>query len=125
MTEGELWLSMMWRSTKALDAAANELGWEPIPGRFHLFAVDIDQITFISYDPVAESQHVAMWPPGREFMRPHDTATSLGDPEPVSDSSRPASLPLQVPVDPADREVGDRGRVRERRNGALENRPLL
>lgn len=126
--EGDLWLSLMWQSTKALDllrdprilvhsvitsrdgtegefkirgtaraeddggvqrryadAAASELGWEPIPGRFHLFAVDIDHITFISYDPVAESQHVAMWPPGREFVRPHDSATSLGDPEPVSD----------------------------------------
>jgi hypothetical protein len=47
--------------------------------------VNIDQITFISYDPVAESQHVAMWPPGREFIRPHDTPTSLGDPEPVSE----------------------------------------
>ena len=126
--DGDLWLSLMWQSTKALDllrdprilvhsvitsrdgtegefkirgtaraeddggvqrryadAAASELGWEPIPGRFHLFAVDIDHITFISYDPVAESQHVAMWPPGREFVRPHDSATSLGDPEPVSD----------------------------------------
>lgn len=126
--DGDLWLSMMWQSTKArdllrdprilvhsvitsrdgsegefkirgtiraendpdvqrryADAAAIELGWEPVPGRFHLFAVDIDQITFISYDPVAESQYVAMWPPGREFVRPHDTPTSLGDPEPVSD----------------------------------------
>jgi hypothetical protein len=126
--DGDLWLSMMWLSKKALDlmrdprilvhsvitsrdgsegefkvrgtaraehdagvqrryadAAASELGWEPVPGRFHLFAVDIDEITFISYDPVAESQHVAMWPPGREFVRPHDTPTSLGDPEPVSD----------------------------------------
>jgi hypothetical protein len=126
--DGDLWLSMMWQSTKArdllrdprilvhsvitsrdgsegefkirgtartendaavqrryADAAARELGWEPVPGRFHLFAVDIDQITFISYDPVAESQHVAMWPPGREFIRPHDTATSLGDAEAVSD----------------------------------------
>jgi Pyridoxamine 5'-phosphate oxidase len=80
--DGDLWLSMMWQSTKALDllrdprilvhsvitsrdgsegefkirgtarvennadvqrryadTAASELGWEPIPGRFHLFAV--------------------------------------------------------------------------------------
>ena len=127
--EGELWLSMMWHSTKALDllrdsrilvhsvitnrdgvegefklrgtarpendssvqrryadAVAATLGWDPQPGRFHLFAVDIGQVTFITYDPGGSGdQHVAMWPPAREFIRRATSPTSVADPEPVSD----------------------------------------
>jgi hypothetical protein len=130
---GELWLSMMWQSTKArdllhdprilvhsvitsrdgtqgefkirgntrveddpavqrryADAVAASLGWDPQPGRFHLFAVDISQVTFITYDPSGSGdQHVAMWPPGREFIRRGTSATSVGDPEPVSDIIQP------------------------------------
>lgn len=126
---GELWLSMMWQSTKArdllhdprilvhsvitnrdgaegefkirgtarveddtaaqrryADAVAASLGWDPQPGRFHLFAVNISQVTFIAYDPSGSGdQHVAIWPPGREFIRRGTSATSVGDPEPVSD----------------------------------------
>jgi Pyridoxamine 5'-phosphate oxidase len=66
------------------DAVAANLGWNPEPGRFHLFAVGIRQVTFISYDPPTGDQHVAMWPPGREFVRRATSATSVGDPEPVS-----------------------------------------
>ena len=127
--DGELWLSMMWQSTKArdlphdprilvhsvitsrdgaegefkirgtarvendqavqrryADAVAASLGWNPQPGRFHLFAVNISQVTFITYDPGGSGdQHVAMWPPGREFIRRGTSATSVGDPEPASD----------------------------------------
>jgi Pyridoxamine 5'-phosphate oxidase len=126
---GELWLSMMWQSTKArdllrdprilvhsvitsrdgaegefkirgtaraendqgmqrryADAVAASLGWNPQPGLFHLFAIDIGQVTSIAYDPGGSGdQHVAMWPPGREFIRRGTSATSVGDPEPVSD----------------------------------------
>ena len=64
-------------------AAARTLGWEPEPGRFHLFAVDLGEAVFISYDTGTGDQHVAMWPPGREFIRRATTATSVGDPEPV------------------------------------------
>ncbi len=64
---------------------AAELGWNPQPGRFHLFAVDISQITFISYDTPTGDQHVALWPPGREFIRRGTSPTSVGEPEPVSD----------------------------------------
>lgn len=67
------------------DAAARNLGWDPQPGRFHLFAVDITEITFICYDPATEHQHVAMWPPPREFIRRATSPTSVGDPEPISD----------------------------------------
>ena len=72
------------------DAVAASLGWNPQPGQFHLFAVNISQVTFITYDPGGSGdQHVAMWPPGREFIRRGTSATSVGDPEPVSDIIQP------------------------------------
>lgn len=61
------------------------LGWDPVPGRFHLFRVDIDDVTFIRYDDPTGDQFVARWPSGREFVRRGTTATSLGDPEPYAD----------------------------------------
>jgi hypothetical protein len=66
-------------------AVTSSLGWSPTPGRFHLFAVEISQVSFISYETATGDQHVAMWPPGREFIRRATSATSVGDPEPVSD----------------------------------------
>lgn len=72
------------------DAVSASLGWNPRPGRFHLFAVGISQVTFIAYDPGGSGdQHVAMWPPGREFIRRATSPTSVGDPEPVSDIIQP------------------------------------
>jgi hypothetical protein len=53
--------------------------------RFHLFAVDIEQVTFIRYDDPSGDQQVAMWPPLREFIRRGTTATSLGGREPATD----------------------------------------
>ena len=67
------------------DAVAASLGWKPEPGRFHLFDVDIRSVSFISYDDATGDQHVARWPPAREFIRRGDSATSVGDPEPVHD----------------------------------------
>jgi hypothetical protein len=49
-----------------------------------LFAVIIEEVTFIRYDDAAGDQHVAMWPPTREFIRRGTSATSVGQPEPVS-----------------------------------------
>ncbi len=66
------------------ETVAATLGWKPQPGRFHLFAVSISQVTFISYDTATGDQHVAMWPPGREFIRRGTSATSVGDPEPAA-----------------------------------------
>jgi hypothetical protein len=65
-------------------AVAASLGWRPEPGRFHLFAVGIQQVTFIRYDDATGDQHVATWPPAREYIRRGTSATSVGDPEPVS-----------------------------------------
>lgn len=70
------------RYASAVSAA---LGWNPEPGRFHLFAVGIEQVTFIRYDETTGDQHVAMWPPVREFVRRGTSATSVGDAEPVTD----------------------------------------
>lgn len=123
--DADLWLSMLWRSTKArdlardprilvhnaitsrdggegefkvrghaiattdtemqrryADAVAEALGWRPEPGRFHLYAVDIDEITFIRYDDATGDQFVARWPEGTEFVRRGTSATSVGTPQP-------------------------------------------
>lgn len=128
LLDGDLWLSMMWGSTKAADvhrdprilvhsivsgrdggdgefkirgrarpeddhgiqsryaaAVRDALGWDPVPGRFHLFAVDIDQVSYLQYDDATGDQHAALWPPAREFVRRGTTATSLGEPETVTD----------------------------------------
>jgi hypothetical protein len=123
--DGDLWLSMMRGSTKALDlgrdprivlhsivtgpeaapeikvrgtaraetspdvqqryadTAAAALGWRPVVGQFRLFAVDIDDVTYIGYDAASGAQHVARWPEGQEYLRPSTTPTSLGPREPV------------------------------------------
>ncbi|MGH3157297.1 MAG: pyridoxamine 5'-phosphate oxidase family protein [Streptosporangiaceae bacterium] len=128
LLDGDLWLSMMWQSTKArdlrrdprvlvhsvitsregtegefkirgtaraqddpavqrryADAVTASLDWSPVPGEFHLFAVDIEQVTFIRYDHTTGDQFTAMWPPGREFVRRGTSATVVGEPEPFSD----------------------------------------
>jgi Pyridoxamine 5'-phosphate oxidase len=67
------------------DTVADQLGWRPAPGRMHLFDVDIGDVTFIVYDNATGDQHVAMWPPAREFIRRGTTPTSVGEPEPAAD----------------------------------------
>lgn len=66
-------------------AVARSLGWDPTPGRFHLFSIDIDDVVFIEYDDATGDQHLASWPPGREFVRRGTSATTVGDPEPLRD----------------------------------------
>lgn len=131
--DGDLWLCMLWQSTKAADlvrdprvlvhsvitnrdgsegefkirgtaraendpavqrryadTAAAALGWDAEPGRFHLFAVDIAGVTVIRYNDATGDQFVAMWPPGREFVRRNTSATSVADPEPYADLIQPA-----------------------------------
>jgi hypothetical protein len=126
LLDGDLWLSMMWQSTKARDllrdprilvhsvvtgrdgtegefkvrgtartqddpavqrryaeAVTASLDWSPVPGEFHLFTVDIGQVTFMRYDPATGDQFTAMWPPAREFVRRGTSATTVGDAEPV------------------------------------------
>jgi hypothetical protein len=66
-------------------AVGDALGWQPVVGRFHLFDVDLHQVTFIRYDHETGDQHVVIWPPAKEFVRRGTSATSVGPPEPVTD----------------------------------------
>lgn len=130
VSDGELWLSMMWQSRKATDLLrdgrilvhsitttrdGNEgevkvrgratpiddlttrahyrdevavLGWRPEEPYFHLFRVEIADLTLIRYTPTGD-QHVARWPPGTEFLRRTTSPTSGGAEEPVVDLFRP------------------------------------
>jgi hypothetical protein len=66
-------------------AVERELGWQPEPGRFHLFRVDLDEVTFIRWDSATNDQYVSRWPMGVEFVRRGTSATSLGEPETTSE----------------------------------------
>jgi Pyridoxamine 5'-phosphate oxidase len=61
------------------------IGWDPEPGRFHLFRVDIADVTFIRYEEEAGDQFVTRWPARREFVRRGTSATSLGERQPYED----------------------------------------
>jgi hypothetical protein len=62
-----------------------QLGWSPTPGKFHLFWIDVDNVTFIRYEEATGDQFVTRWPQGGEYVRRGDSATSLGHPEAYSD----------------------------------------
>jgi hypothetical protein len=64
------------------------LGWQPEEPWFHLFVVDLADVTSISYAGEGD-QHVARWPAGVEFVRRATSATSVGEPEPRSDLLTP------------------------------------
>jgi len=127
--DGDLWLSMMWKSQKAADLLRDDrvlvhsivttrdgkegevkvrgraiaiddqaeraryceavavLGWRPEEPSFHLFRIDIEDVTFIRY---AESgdQHVTRWPEGAEYVRRATSDTSVGAPAPTHDLLR-------------------------------------
>jgi hypothetical protein len=124
--EGDLLLSMMWRSRKASDLLRDDrvlvhsvvttrdgaegevkvrgraigvedsdvrarycdavaaLGWRPEEPWFHLFRIDIEDVTLIRYAQNGD-QHVARWPSRTEFVRRATSATSVGPGEPVVD----------------------------------------
>jgi hypothetical protein len=68
---------------------AAELPWEPVVGDFALFAVDIDDVTYVGFTPDSGDQHVARWPGGQEYLRPAATPTRLGPPRPVREVLSP------------------------------------
>jgi hypothetical protein len=126
VSDGELWLSMMWQSRKATDLLRDDrilvhsittspdgsegevkvrgcaipiddpatrarycddvavLGWRPEEPYFHLFRVEIAEVTLIRYGPTGD-QHVARWPSSTEFVRRATSPTSVGAEEPVVD----------------------------------------
>jgi hypothetical protein len=70
----------------AAAAVAAALGPDPEPRRFHLFAVDIEQVTVIRYDGATGGQHAAL-PPRCEFIRhrtPQPAAAATVNPPPTS-----------------------------------------
>jgi hypothetical protein len=74
------------RRSRYCDAVAS-LGWQPVEPFFHLFVVEIADVTFIRYEKTGD-QYVARWPSGVEFIRRATSPTSVGSPEPISDLLR-------------------------------------
>jgi hypothetical protein len=66
------------------------LGWRPVEPYFHLFVVDIADVTAIRYAKSGD-QHVTRWPAREEFVRRETSPTSVGEPEPVTDLFREQS----------------------------------
>ena|SRR5882757_29042 len=69
------------RLQRYVAAVGEQLGHRMIVGRFHLFIVDIHDVTFIRYDSETGDQYVARWPDARQYVRRGDSATSVGPPE--------------------------------------------
>jgi hypothetical protein len=67
--------------------AVQSLGWRPVEPYFHLFVVDIADVTSIRYAKIGD-QHVARWPARVEFVRRATSPTSVGEPESVTDLFR-------------------------------------
>jgi hypothetical protein len=65
-------------------AVREHIGWQPVPGQFTLFVVDVADVTYIGSESGIGAQHVARWPPGEEYIRSQLTPTSLGPPQAVS-----------------------------------------
>jgi Pyridoxamine 5'-phosphate oxidase len=61
-----------------------QLGWRPEVGKFHLFRIDVEDVTFIRWGD-HNDQYVTRWPEGTEYVRRGTSATSVGPPEPFSD----------------------------------------
>lgn len=73
---------------------AARVGWHPEVGKFHLFWVDVDDVTFIRWDDATNDQFVTRWPERREFVRRGSSATSQSPAAPytsglLTESPRP------------------------------------
>jgi len=66
---------------RAAETISAELGWRPVPGKFHLFRVDVEDIAFIRWGD-NNDQYLTRWPEGGEQVRRGTSATSVGPPEP-------------------------------------------
>jgi hypothetical protein len=67
--------------------AVSVLGWRPEEPWFHLFRVDIGDLTVVRYASNGD-QYVARWPSRIEYVRRETSATSVGPPEPHPDIFR-------------------------------------
>lgn len=66
-------------------AVSETLPWSPEVGKFHLFVVEVEQVTVVRYDTASGDQYLVLWPPGRETRRRGTSATTVGEPEDVHD----------------------------------------
>jgi len=69
---------------RAAETIAAQLGWRPVAGRFHLFRIDIDDISFIRWGD-NNDQFLTRWPEGGEQVRRGTSATNVGHPEPYAE----------------------------------------
>jgi hypothetical protein len=63
-------------------AISEQLGWSPVPGKFHLFRVDVDDITAMRWDDANNDQYMTRWPADVEQVRHGTSATSLDPAKP-------------------------------------------
>jgi hypothetical protein len=66
-------------------AVTEELGWTPDVGRFHLFRIDIEDVTVMRWIDATNDQFVTRWPAMIDEIRPGTSAQSHGPPEPSPD----------------------------------------
>jgi hypothetical protein len=64
------------------DEVATRIGWHPEPGKFHLFWIDIGDVTFIRWDDATNDQFITRWPDRHDLVRRGTSATSHGPAEP-------------------------------------------
>jgi hypothetical protein len=69
-------------NARIADAITEHLGWQPELGKFHLFRVEVEDVTFIHWDGRNNDQYMTRWPEGLEQVRRGTSATSNGPPEP-------------------------------------------
>jgi hypothetical protein len=72
------------RQERYAAAVRERIGWQPVVGQFTLFVIEVADVTYIGSEPETGAQHVARWPPAKEYIRPQLTPTSLGPPQAVS-----------------------------------------
>jgi hypothetical protein len=69
-------------NARIVEATAETLGWRPEVGKFHLFRIDLEDVTFIHWDDRNNDQYLTRWPEGREQVRRGTSPTSNGPAQP-------------------------------------------
>jgi hypothetical protein len=70
------------RQHRYAEAVSAALPWLPEVGLFHLFRMEVEDVTYVRYDNDSGDQYVVRWPDGTEIVRRATSATSVGDAEP-------------------------------------------
>ena len=71
-------------NARIAEAVSQQLGWQPEVGKFHLFRIEVEDVTFVHWGQ-NNDQYLSRWPEGREQVRRGTSATSIGPPEPHSE----------------------------------------